>query len=120
LDSSEKMYLGGGNGVRAYPQGEASGDQGYLLTTELRYQTNNPALQLVGFIDHGYVQGNHHDYVGAAENRTLSGAGLGLIYSRSKQYTLRLDYAWKLGDEDAVSDDDKNGRLWLRGTRYFE
>jgi hypothetical protein len=29
LDSSEKFVLGGINGVRAYPQGEASGDEGY-------------------------------------------------------------------------------------------
>lgn len=27
LDSSEHIYLGGAHGVRAYPQGEASGDE---------------------------------------------------------------------------------------------
>ncbi|MGH8672897.1 MAG: ShlB/FhaC/HecB family hemolysin secretion/activation protein, partial [Burkholderiales bacterium] len=37
LDSSEKMILGGINGVRAYPQGEAPGDSGYLLSAEWRY-----------------------------------------------------------------------------------
>ena len=36
LDVSEKIQLGGANGVRAYPEGEAHGDQGYLMTLELR------------------------------------------------------------------------------------
>ena len=36
LDSSEKLILGGINGVRAYPQGEAPGDTGYLLSGELQ------------------------------------------------------------------------------------
>ena len=34
LDSSEKFLLGGPAGVRAYPVGEASGDQGWLATLE--------------------------------------------------------------------------------------
>ena len=36
LDSSEKIGLGGVNGVRAYPEGEAYSDQGYVATLELR------------------------------------------------------------------------------------
>ena len=36
LDSSEKMELGGAYGVRAYPEGEAYGDQGYVATAEAR------------------------------------------------------------------------------------
>ena len=36
LDTAEKFYLGGPGGVRAYPQGEATGDQGYRLSGELR------------------------------------------------------------------------------------
>ncbi|TXT35020.1 MAG: fhaC3 [Comamonadaceae bacterium] len=35
LNSSEKFSLGGASGVRAYPQGEGSGDQGWLLSLEL-------------------------------------------------------------------------------------
>ena len=36
LDSSEKMELGGAYGVRAYPEGESYGDQGYIATAEAR------------------------------------------------------------------------------------
>ena len=40
LNSSEKFSLGGANGVRAYPQGEASGDEGMLLNLEARRSLN--------------------------------------------------------------------------------
>lgn len=54
LDSSEKFSLGGANGVRAYPQGEASGDEGYRATLELRHSlTAN--LQATLFYDVGHV-----------------------------------------------------------------
>src|SRR6185312_6208123 len=36
LDSSEKFNLGGPYGVRAYPVGEASGDEGHLFNVEFR------------------------------------------------------------------------------------
>src|SRR5262249_40951483 len=36
LDSSEKFGLGGPFGVRAYPTGEATGDEGLLVNLELR------------------------------------------------------------------------------------
>ena len=47
------MYLGGANGVRAYPQGEGSGDEGVLGTLELRYHTNLPGLILSTYFDAG-------------------------------------------------------------------
>ena len=37
LSSAEKMSLGGANGVRAYPVGEATGDNGKLIQGEVRY-----------------------------------------------------------------------------------
>ncbi len=38
LGSSEKFSLGGANGVRGWPAGEASGDSGAILSAEWRYQ----------------------------------------------------------------------------------
>lgn len=37
LDSSEKCALGGAEGVRAYPHGESSADEGCVANVELRY-----------------------------------------------------------------------------------
>ena len=64
LDVSEKMGLGGVGGVRAYPGGEAYGDQGYVVNLELRHALPAPGawagqLQLVGFADSGTVTLNH-------------------------------------------------------------
>ena len=48
LDSSEKFALGGVQGVRAYPQGEAACDDAWLASLELRHALS-PAWQLSAF-----------------------------------------------------------------------
>jgi hemolysin activation/secretion protein len=59
LDTSEKMGLGGVNGVRAYPEGEAYADQGYVLNLEARallprFSARQPGqMHLIGFVDTG-------------------------------------------------------------------
>lgn len=123
LDSSQKLYLGGASGVRAYAEGEASGDAGYLLTGELRWNVPTrsiPSLQLAAFIDHGRVTVHKNPWPGSGDNSlSLSGAGLGLIATIHKDYSVRLDYAKKISAETDTSAPDKNGRWWLTGTQYF-
>jgi hemolysin activation/secretion protein len=119
LDSSEKLYLGGATGVRAYAQGEGSGDQGYLVKGEFHYSLS-PLLQLATFIDSGHIMINKKPWSGAGVNsQTLSGAGLGLIVNNNKDYTIRLDYAWKIGSPTSISEPDHKGRWWLSGIQYF-
>ena len=119
LDSSEKISLGGPNGVRAYPVNEASGDEGYVTTGELRWNLPTPNVQLTAFVDCGHVMFNKNPWTSDDNSRTLAGTGLGLIFSRPGDYALRLDYAWKLSSSDAVSDTDRSGRFWLQGVKYF-
>ena len=59
LDGSEQMYLGGANAVRAYPQGEGSGDVGLLGTAEVRLYTDVPGLVLSTYLDAGHVRLSH-------------------------------------------------------------
>jgi hemolysin activation/secretion protein len=125
LDSAEKLTLGGADGVRAYPQGEASGDQGYLLTGEFRWllpqaSKSGNAVYLANFYDYGEVEINQEQWGGSGDGnrRSLSDAGLGLIWAR-QGFNLRLDYAHKLGAEEARSDSDSDGRFWLQCVRYF-
>jgi len=115
LDSSEKLFLGGANGVRAYPQGEAAGDTGYLFTGELHWNMPTSQFQLAAFFDNGHVTLNKSE----ADSRSLTGVGLGIIYSRPGDYSIRADYAWEIGSAAAQSDIDKNGRFWIRGTKFF-
>lgn len=124
LDSSEKFFLGGATGVRAYPQGEASGDQGYRLSAEMRLlipglSTPRSSFFATGFFDCGAVQLNKTAWAEGNNFRSLSGAGVGLLWTRGSDYSLRLDYAWKTSAEAATSDTDKSGRLWLQAVKYF-
>ncbi len=117
LNSSEKVDLGGIYGVRAYPQGEASGDRGWIANMELRYQAAS-ALQLMAFADHGRVRKNNDTWVEGDNHRSLSAAGLGLTLSHSG-WRLNGVAAWKLGNEKAESDVDRSPRVLAQLVKQF-
>ena len=125
LDSSEKMELGGMNAVRAYPEGEAFADQGYLLTLEARkrlpkFSEQMPGeIQLIGFVDTGSVTINKNPWVAGENHRTLSGAGVGLTWAENNNFMVRTYYARKLGSGTATSAPDKSGRFWIQAVKYF-
>lgn len=125
LDISEKMELGGMYGVRAYPEGEAYGDQGYVLNLEARYQLPKFSermpgqMQLVGFVDTGTVTSNKNPWSAGPNSRTLSGAGVGINWSDTNDFMVRTYYAWKLGNAAATSAPDKSGRFWIQAVKYF-
>ncbi len=125
LDVSEKMELGGMYGVRAYPEGEAYGDEGYVLNLEARLllprfsERMAGQLQLVGFVDTGRINVNRNPWSSGPNRRTLSGAGVGLIWSDSNNFLLRAYYAVKVGDETATSAPDASGRFWIQAVKYF-
>jgi hemolysin activation/secretion protein len=125
LDESEKMGLGGMYGVRAYPEGEAYGDQGYLITLEARMMLPKLSeqmagtLQLVAFADSGTVTTNKNRWTAGSNTRTLSGAGVGLNWTDPGNFSARAFYARKLGNEVATSAPDRSGRFWLQVVKYF-
>lgn len=117
LDSSEKMSLGGAYGVRAYPQGEASGDHGLLATLELRYALD-ANWQLSGFADAGRVRVQHQPWAAGNNHRSLSGAGFGL-YRNGTDWSMETAVAWRVGSPPATSAPDKRPRLWVKAQTYF-
>lgn len=127
LDASEKFSLGGPNGVRAYPGGEATGDEGAILSLEWR--TGLPSLtealsgqvQWMFFLDAGSVTLNKTpwDNLGSSNTRALRAAGLGLSYQGSGNWGLKAIYAMKLGTEAATSSNDAQGRFWLQASKNF-
>lgn len=125
LDSSEKLSLGGANAVRAYPSGEAAGDEAWLTTAEFRYSM--PAIngeggfwQIIAFYDKGVSHTEKTQTTGGQNRRSISGIGLGASYIMPGDYTLKATYAWKLSSEAAQADTTfDNGRLWLQGVKYF-
>ncbi len=117
LDSSEDIYLGGANAIRAYPQGEASGDQGVVGTAELRYKTGVPGLVLSTYLDAGHVQLSKD---GSSGSETLKGYGFAVSYTRPDDWFARLDYARRIGDDSKMSSDAQaKGRLWFLLGKVF-
>jgi hemolysin activation/secretion protein len=123
LDSSEKLILGGINGVRAYPQGEAAGDSGYLVSGELRYTFSLGAMpgsfQLLGFVDSGQVRLNEAPFAGGPNHRRLSGGGIGLSWTRADDFALRLAIAQRIGNSRATAGGDTETRGWLQAIKFF-
>lgn len=118
LDSSEKFYIGGYNAVRAFPQGESGGDMGILSTAELRWQTPSSDFQLAGFIDTGWVSYNKNPIFKSYNSRTLTGAGVGIIWSKSSNIFARLDYAFPLSNSFSQTDGKEvNGRWWIQAVK---
>jgi len=124
LDVSEKMELGGMYGVRAYPEGEAYADAGYLLTLEARlglpqFSGQHGQVQLIAFVDTGSVTLNKSPWLAGTNQRVLSGAGVGINWSAANNFMVRAYYAVKVGDEVATSSPDASGRFWIQAVKYF-
>ncbi len=94
LDSSEKFSLGGPTGVRAYPTGETTGDEGHKGTVELRHSWN-ANWQSTLFYDFGTVRINKTPFGAAAPNsKNLAGAGFGVNATFDK-VQVRAALAWR-------------------------
>ena len=106
LASAEKFSLGGPNGVRAYPVGEATADSGYVTQTELRYiiprqKIFGGDLTFLAFFDYGYAVINEEPARNSAgqildsENvRSFSGYGIGGSLGKEGDFLLRVTASW--------------------------
>jgi hemolysin activation/secretion protein len=125
LDVSEKMELGGMYAVRAYPEGEAYADQGFVATLEGRFllpkfnERLPGQMHLIGFADIGHVTVNKDPWTTEPNNRTLSGAGVGFNWMEYNNFSVKAYYAFKLGNEAATSAPDESGRFWIQLVKYF-
>ncbi len=132
LDSSEKFVLGGPQGVRAYPTGEASGDEGWLLNLEWRQELNSE-WRVVGFVDHGKITlhntpwANWNTATPSLSNRySLSGAGVSAVWTPMPGTQISTTLATRLGNNparDASGRDADNrssdSRVWVQGSVAF-
>jgi hemolysin activation/secretion protein len=136
LDSSERLYLGGTGGVRAYPTSEGGGADGQLFTAELRQQLD-ATITLTGFYDHGQVKtfknnawanGSGNLNSGTAPNDvTLKGYGFSLAWAPQTSTELRATLARRIGTNPLANTGtgaDGDGthtfnRLWLNATFSF-
>ena len=128
LDTSERMQLGGMNGVRAYPTGEGSGSDAQLIQLELRHKLDN-GITMTGFYDWGQVWLQHNpDFPGGPLNNrnTYRGFGASIGYTNDDGVNFRATWARRQGhnpnptqtgmDQDGTRD---RNRYWLQVTVPF-
>ncbi len=136
LDSSERLYLGGAGGVRAYPTSEGGGADGQLLTAELRQQLD-VGLTFTGFYDYGQVKAfKHNTWANGSGNLnsgtspndiTLKGYGVSLAWTPQASTEMRATLARRIGSNPLATTGtgmDGDGtltltRLWLNATYSF-
>lgn len=123
LDSSEKFILGGASGVRAYPQGEAPGDSGYVATAELRYQLKADSipgtLQTFALVDAGSITTSETPFATGPNHRHLAGYGVGVAWFGAGDFAVKLTAAHRFGNEPTLSDDDRSTRFWVQAGWSF-
>jgi len=118
LGSSEKMGLGGAYGVRAYPEGEGYGDEGYIATAEAR--VGLPAgFQVIGFVDYGRISFAHDPWLSGSNHAERSGYGGGVNWFGPSNISLRASYATRFGNQPVTSQPDDSGRFWLQAVKLF-
>lgn len=117
LDSSEDFVLGGASGVRAYPRGEGSGDEGVLGQVELRY--GQGTVVPYAFWDAGQSTLNRRPWTVGDNHRSLAGGGVGV---RAQQGSWSVDgtLAWRHAGGPAQSDSQqRNPRVWVTAAYRF-
>lgn len=132
LDPSERFYLGGVNGVRAYPTSEGAGANGVLWVAELfKYFPNN--FSLSAFVDHGRVKQfvdnqNLANTAVLAENNaySLKGYGASLAWQGPYRTNVKATYAHRIGHNPnpTAAGNDQDGSkhydvFWLNGGINF-
>lgn len=125
LNSSEKFYLGGTSGVRAYPTSEGSGSEGYIVNLEVRKELPFN-LSVLGFYDFGHVK----QKVDQAESRNtynLKGYGMSVEWQGPYRTNVAAIWARRIGNNpnpasDNYSDQDGTrylNMLWLKASIGF-
>lgn len=127
LDSSEKIYLGGATGVRAYPANEGGGSEGRTLTTELRHRLAD-RWTVTGFYDYGWAVVNPRTASTPANpgNYNLQGYGLSVAWQGPAGMDLKVTAAQRINTNplQTAQGMDTDGshkalRLWANASVTF-
>src|SRR5882724_1652205 len=113
LDNAEKFSLGGADGVRAYPSGEASVDEGVLLNSELRLYVN-PQWSGFVFFDCGTGHVRKAPVTSDDGARHLHGSGLGFQYAGSYGLTAKASLGVRGDDAGLQEPEHSRTRLLLQ------
>ena len=135
LDSSEKLFLGGATGVRAYPANEVGGVSGYAATLGLR-QRLDQGFALSAFVDWGRVSLCREELNACLKDKAgggkepaaqaLQGHGLSLAWQNEQGLDLSATWSRRRGhhpnpDANGLDSDQTRviHRLWLSAAVRF-
>jgi hemolysin activation/secretion protein len=125
LASAEKFSLGGPNGVRAFPVGEATADIGLVVTVEGRYIVPNFKIfggdfTVLGFYDHGWARINETPVSADTENnRSLGGYGFGLSAGQDGNFIVRANMAWRSHGVVESDPAQRTPQIWVQAVKWF-
>ena len=128
LDSSEKIYLGGASGVRAFPNSEAGGSTGHTVTAELRQRLSDRWM-MTGFYDYGRIHVYRYNYAALATSLNayeLSGLGVSISWQSLNGIDFQASVAHRLEANPAANSHglDSDGtkiinRIWITASKLF-
>ncbi|WP_072682779.1 ShlB/FhaC/HecB family hemolysin secretion/activation protein [Arcobacter sp. LA11] len=119
LDGSEDFSLGGAYGVKLYPSGEISAENGYLFNIELKHTLPNinELTHNVGvFYDRGRVF--MADNTVGFESKSLQDIGLG-YYASYKDFFGQMQVAWNFNSDDIESEPNENSKILFQAGWVF-
>ena len=131
LDSSEKFSLGGISGVRAYPSGEASGDEGKKISYEIKYDASDYSIFsktdmfFTVFYDYGNIK-QYKNLIGinltTPNKYSLKGWGITFDIINSGKYGFKFGWADSLSGNPGKTNSgnnsdgkDNSSRYWFQG-----
>ncbi len=130
LPATEQYQLGGIANVRGFAPGEAVGDSGQSMTSELSFPLYiipksirvpyskaklYDALKIAGFWDWGHVK-FRSTQIGEVKQRTLDSFGCGIRFNLPENFSFRIDFAWPVMGKPS---DQNNEHTWLQVTKEF-
>lgn len=133
LDSSEKLSLGGATGVRAYPSGEASGDEGRKISLDVKYNLKSDTrfgdIIASVFYDYGKIR-QYKDTLDISmttpNEYSLEGWGVALDLISAGKYNVKVGWADAIGGNPGKTSEGKNSdgrgdlsRYWFLASAQF-
>ena len=132
VDTSEDFSLGGPTAIRAYPSGEAAGDEGFRVSVDAQYDLISGSkfgdIILSSFYDYGEIKQykDTYDIVMTSPNEySLEGWGLALDFLTMNRFNLKVIWADAIGDNPGKTlgnnSDGKNNssRIWAMARFSF-
>jgi hemolysin activation/secretion protein len=121
LDGSEDFSLGGINGVKVYPDGEFSAENGLMWNVELFRKL--PEINFIShkvsvFYDVATATMQDSSFDAEFRRRTLQDTGFG-YQMNYKDFFAKSYVAWKLGADDVISEPSYNSRVLFQTGLVF-